>query len=149
MSAILLDTPARDADCYELIPTTTVAKRPPETAVEFDAPVLLLRKGRDVQLYTVDEFPCGFDGRAFAVTKDSTGEVYHVFAARNGQDSTCDCAGFTYTSNDATGGRCRHLDAITHLLSADRLEHPLAGAPVEPWPSPEQLAAEAGVALPF
>lgn len=29
------------------------------------------------------------------------------------------------------------------------LDHPEAGRPAEPWPSPEQLAAEAGVDLPF
>lgn len=131
------------------IPTTTTAKRPPATEIEYDAPVLLIRKGRDVQLYTVLEFPCGFDGRAFTVTKDATGEVYNVFVARNQQDSSCDCAGFTYTSNDPTGGRCRHLDAIRHLMESGRLEDPRHAAPAEPFPSPEQLAAEAGVDLPF
>ena len=133
----------------EVIATTTTAKRPPETQVEYDAPILAIRKGRAEELYTVSEFPTGWDGRAFELVKDRTGETFNVFACHHGQNSTCDCAGFTYTSNEPTGGRCKHLDAVLHLLHTGQLEDPRAGAPVEPWPSPEQLAAEAGVALPF
>ena len=139
----------RPADQCEPVPTTTVAKRTPATAVEYDAPVLLIRKGRRECLYVLAEFPCGFDGRAFSLTHDDTGEVYHVFVARDGQSSTCDCAGFTYTSDSPTGGRCKHLDSVRHLIDTGRLDDPRHQAPVESWPSPEQLAAEAGVSLPF
>jgi hypothetical protein len=136
----------RLADTCDLIPTTTAAKLAPTTAIEFDFPVLLLRKERDVQIYTVDEFPVGgpaWDGRAFRLTKDSTGEHYSCFVARNGQDHLCECRGFE------AHGHCRHVDALKRLIDTGRLDHPEADRPVEPWPSPEQLAAEAGVALPF
>jgi len=142
-------TASRPAASFEAIPTTTTARRPVGTEIEYDAPVLLIRKGRRECLYVVDEFPCGFDGRAFSLRHDASGEEYHVFLARNAQDTTCSCAGFTYTSNDPTGGRCKHTDAVRHLIDAGRLEDPRHAAPVEPWPSPEQAAAEAGVSLPF
>ena len=58
------------------------AKRPSETAVELDGDTLLIRKGRRECLYTLAEFPCGFDGRAFSLTHDASGEVYSVFLAR-------------------------------------------------------------------
>ena len=146
MSTLLATRPA---DHYEPIPTTTTAQRPPETAIEYDAPVLLIRKGRSESVYDLAEFPCGFDGRAFALIPDAGDDLYHVFVARNGQDSTCSCAGFTYTSDQPTGGRCKHLDAVLHLLHEWQLDEVEAGRPVESWPSPEQLASEAGVALPF
>jgi hypothetical protein len=133
----------------EQVPTTTTAKRPPETAIEFDPPTLLIRKHKHEFLYTLVEVLCGFDGRAFTLTRDTDGQVYNVFVARSGQDSTCDCAGFSFTSNDPTGGRCKHLDAISYLIDAGRLDHPEADRPGEPWPSPEQLARAAGIDLPF
>jgi hypothetical protein len=120
-----------------------------ETAIEYDPPTLLIRKHEYEFLYTLAEIPCGFNGRAFALTRDADGQVYSVFVARNGQDSTCDCAGFSVTSGEPTGGRCKHLVAIRHLMDAGRLDHPEAGRPGEPWPSPERLAADAGVDLPF
>jgi len=146
MSTLLATRPA---DHYEPIPTTTTAQRPPETAIEYDAPVLLIRKGRSESVYDLAEFPCGFDGRAFALIPDAGDDLYHVFVARNGQDSTCSCAGFTYTSDQPTGGRCKHLDSIKALVDCGLLDDPRGGAPVEPWPSPEQLAADAGVELPY
>lgn len=136
-------------DTCERVPTTTTAKRPVETAIEYDPPTLLIRKHRHEFLYTLAELPCGFDGRAFTLTRDTDGQVYNVFIARNGQDSTCDCAGFTFTSDDPTGGRCKHVDAIRHLIETGRLDHAEADRPGEPWPSPEQLAADAGGDLPF
>jgi hypothetical protein len=142
-------SPKIPADTREPVPTTTTAKRPPETAIEYDPPTLLIRKHEYEFLYTLAEIPCGFHGRAFMLTRDTDGQVYNVFVARNGQDSTCDCAGFSFTSNDPTGGRCKHLDAIRHLMDAGRLDHCKADRPGEPRPSPAQLAAEAGVDLPF
>jgi hypothetical protein len=101
---------------YAPIPTTTTAKRPVETQIEYDAPVLAIRKGKAEDLYTVRELPvgAGFDGRGFALLKDRTGEHHHTFVARDGSDS-CDCPGGTYT------GRCKHLDALRHLMTAGRL----------------------------
>jgi hypothetical protein len=155
MREILTATPhfsnAPSADTYAGIPTTTTAKRPPDTAIEYDpnGGVLLIRKGKCECLYTLAEFPTGWDGRAFVVTRDADGEEYNVFVARNGQDSTCDCAGHTYTSNDPTGPRCKHIDALRHLIETDQLQDPRHDPRVDPWPSPEQLAAEAGMNLPF
>lgn len=131
------------------VPTTTTTKQPPETAIEYDAPTLLIRKHKHEFRYTMTEIPCGFDGRAFTLSRDTDGQVYCVFVARNGQDSNCDCAGFAITSGDPTGGRCKHLDAVRHLIGAGQLDHPEADQPGEPWPSPQQLAAKAGVDLPF
>jgi hypothetical protein len=74
MREILTATPhvsnAPSADTYAGIPTTTTAKRPPDTAIEYDpnGGVLLIRKGKCECLYTVAEFPTGWDGRAFVVT---------------------------------------------------------------------------------
>jgi hypothetical protein len=136
----------------EAVPTATTAKRPQQTRIEYDAPVLRIVKGAKECLYDVAEFPCGFDGRAFALTHDLTGEVYHVFAARNQQDTTCSCAGFTYTSNDPTGGRCKHTDAILHLLHEGKLDDVEAGRPAEstpdtdPWADDERITlTEAGI----
>jgi hypothetical protein len=125
----------------EVIATTTAAKRPPETTVEYDAPVLAIYKGRVAELYDVAEFPCGFDGRAFRLAKDSDGEVYNVFVCRHGQSSTCDCAGFTYTSDSPTGGKCKHMDAVLHLVRSGQLDDPRGAGPLASWPTPEQLAA--------
>jgi hypothetical protein len=146
--ATSLPAAARPDTC-EPVPATTTAKRSPQTAIEFDPPTLLIRKHEYEFLYTLAEVPCGFDGRAFTLTRDIDGQTYNVLIARNGQDSVCDCAGFSVTSNDPTGRRCKHLDAIHHLMDAGRLDHPEAGRPGEPQPSPAQLAAEAGVDLPF
>lgn len=101
---------------YAEIPTTTTAKRPPETSIEYDAPILAIRKGKAEDLYTVRELPvgAGFDGRGFALLKDRTGEHHNTFLADTGQDS-CDCPGGTYT------GRCKHLDALRHLIDSGRL----------------------------
>ena len=54
---------------YVAIPTSTQAKRKPETVVEFDYPVLAIRKGRAEELYDVGEIPCGFATR----TRDDRG----------------------------------------------------------------------------
>ena len=131
---------------YQPAPTTSSAKRPPETQVEYDDPVLAIRKGRSEDLYVVDEFSVGWDGRGFRLTKDNGGpehEGYDVFICRWGQNDLCDCLGFSQHS------RCKHVDALRHLIESGQLDDPRAGAPVEPFPSPEQLAAQAGMNLPF
>lgn len=137
------------ADTREPVPPPAAGTRSPEAEIEFDPPRLLIRKHRHEFLYTLAEVPCGSDGRAFALTRDTDGQVYNVFIARNNQDSECDCAGFTVTSNDPTGGRCKHLETLRHLLETGRLDHPEADRPADPWPTPEQPVAEAGVDLPF
>jgi hypothetical protein len=144
MSTVLATRPTATT-FYVAIPTTTQAKRKPETVIEYDAPVLAIRKGRAEELYDVAEIPCGygFDGRGFQLRKDRTEETYGTFISRNGQDHICDCRGFE------AHNRCKHHDAIQHLIESGKLDHPEAGRPVEPWPSPEQLAADAGVELPY
>jgi len=168
---------ARPADRYVRIETTSTAKKAPTTEIEWDPRgVLLIRKGKCEKLYDVYEFPCGMDGRAFELAKDGAEDSYFVFLARNGQDSTCDCAGFTYTSNDPTGGRCCHLDAIKALIDAGHLTDPRHDTRPDAWPpndpialtaldaemdrreveynrnrdrTPDELATEAGMNLPF
>src|SRR5262245_41180234 len=135
-----LQSPSAGPVC---IPTTTQAVKPTETLVEFDHPLLLIRKGRSEELYDVREFPTGWDGRAFQLVKDSDKSVYDVFVARNGQDDKCDCTGALQH------GRCKHCDALRALIQAGRLEDPRAGSPQAPFPTPQQLADEAGVDLPF
>src|SRR5688572_28082541 len=112
--------------CYATIPTTTNAKRTPQTAIEYDAPVMAIRKGRAEELYDVREFPCGMDGRAFELVKDRTADVYCVFVSRNGQDDHCDCIGHLQH------GVCKHTDSLRHLIETGKLEHPMAGSPPVP-----------------
>jgi hypothetical protein len=128
---------------YAHVPTSTQAKRPPRTEVEYDVPVLAIRKGHSEDLYDVAEFPTGWDGRAFQLVKDSDRSVYDVFVSRNGQDDRCDCTGHLQH------GRCKHVDSLQALIEAGLLVHPCDEAPAEPWPTPEQLAEAAGVPLPF
>jgi len=93
-----------------VIVTTTEAVKKPETSIEYDGPVLVIRKGRVVELYTFVEFPAGLEGRAFRLVKDRTVEEYNVFVGRNGQDHICDCIG------QLQHGRCKHVDAMKHLI---------------------------------
>src|SRR5687767_3263403 len=111
-----------------LIPTTTMAARKPETLVEYDAPYLLLKKGRVEEIYVVRELPVGngFDGRGFTLVKDRTGDEYSTFISRNGQDDHCDCTGHLQH------GVCKHTDALRHLIETGGLEHPALVRP-ETW----------------
>lgn len=101
---------------YETIPTTTFAQRPPTTQVEYDAPVLAIRKARAEELYAVTEFPTDWPGRAFQLVKDRTGESYSVFVVDDGQNHQCDCRGFAATA------RCKHIDALRHLIEDGQLD---------------------------
>lgn len=123
------------------IPTTSRASKPEPTQIEFRPPVLTIRKGTDVGDYSVSEFPTRWDGRAFRLAKGET--VYNVFLARNSQDNLCDCIGFE------SRGCCKHVDSLRHLLLQGLVDDPQEGFPNCPHPSPEQLAASAGVDLPF
>jgi len=139
----ILSAPLPSARCpilFETIPSSSVARKPSGTEIAFsDASyVLWIRKGGHATRYAVLEFPVGgpgWDGRAFNLIKDD-GSDYQVFLARNGHDCRCDCIGAERF------GHCRHMDAMRHLLREGRLEDPRGGFPVEPWPSPEQVAAE-------
>ncbi len=110
------------------------------------------RAWRTRDVYAVEEIPTGIDGRAFRLHRHpdaiadegpDADRCYGVLVHRNGQDHLCDCKGFART------GRCKHIEALRGLIDDGHLEHPMAGAPVPDWPSPEQLAADAEMDLPF
>ena len=126
------------------IRTASVARREPITEIEFEYPVLTIFKNGKVEDYTVAEFipGAGWEGQAFKLTK-SNGEHYNVFVCRRGQNHLCDCKGFEACGN------CKHHDSIRHLLWEGELDDPRGKAPFDNHPSPQQLADEAGVELPF
>jgi hypothetical protein len=124
------------------VATTTRASNPPATTYEFARPVLTIRKGRQADDYAVREFACGMDGRAFRLSKD-TGEHYSCMIARNGQDHLCECRGFEAT------GHCKHLDVMLDLVHSGEYDEADTDRPCDVWPSPQQLADEAGEELPF
>lgn len=111
----LSDADPSVSSTYTEIETTTEAKRKPKTLIEFDCPVLVIRKGRIEELYDVAEFPTGWQGRAFTLIKNNGVESCNVFVAQNGQDHLCDCRSFE------AHGRCKHHDAIQHLLTTGQL----------------------------
>jgi hypothetical protein len=89
-------------------------------AAEGSGGLLVVKQKRVYTTYAVSEFPTGWDGRAFALTKltegsDPTEERYFCFLARNGQDRRCDCKGFSYA------GHCKHLSALATLIDAGQL----------------------------
>lgn len=68
---------------------------------------LVIDLGRTVTAYLVTEFPTGFPGRGFHLSKltegsDAECDSYDVFCGQNGQDRSCDCKGFTRWNH------CRH-----------------------------------------
>lgn len=79
--------------------------------------VLTILTRRAATTYHVAELGCGWEGRAFRLTKadDSPGtdpeeREYSCFLGSNRQDRTCPCKGFT------RWGHCRHLDAVEALV---------------------------------
>lgn len=77
---------------------------------------LTIETGRTGCLYRVAEFPPGWDGRGFTLTKitpgtDSESDSYSCFVARNGQDKSCECRGFL------AHGHCKHLDSLAALIA--------------------------------
>ncbi len=72
-----------------------------------------LSVGKQSGAYLVTEIRTDLGGRAFAVEKISTGEVYHARVAPDVR--TCDCPGGTYK------GRCKHSDGLAALIEAGRL----------------------------
>lgn len=126
------------------IRTASVARKEPITYIEFQYPVLTITKGAKVEDYTISEFQpgAGWEGQAFRLDKPN-GEHYNVFVCRRGQNHLCDCKGFE------SCGNCKHHDAVRHLLWEGELDDPRGHAPLDSFPSPQQLADEAGVELPF
>lgn len=120
--------------CLATIPTTTSAKRQPTTRIEFDRGVLLIAKGRAIDLYTVEEFATTWDGRAFYLTKDGDPDRRAVFIADGfgSEHSRCECAGFLHT------GRCKHVDALTALERGGELP-PAFDVETNPEPLPREF----------
>lgn len=107
---------------------------------------------RDVSTYAVEEVWIGMEGRSFllhrseadieADRKAGIGDPdtrYGVFVARNGQDDLCECRGF------AAHCRCKHVSIVRHLVEAGHIDRPGSDAPVEQFPSPEQVRDDAAV----
>ena len=104
-------------------------------------------KKQDV--YELEEIPAG-EGRAFhlhrsaeAIAKDAIrslrdgstpDESYGVFLDDNGQDHLCECRGH------ASHGRCKHVDAIRHLISEGKLDDPRHDPRPEPTPDIDAMA---------
>ena len=124
------------------IHTNSTAKVIPQTEIEFQYPVLTIYKDGKAEDYAVSEFPTSWDGRAFRLDKPD-GDFYHVFVCRRGQNHLCECRGFEST------GHCKHHDAVRHLVHNGDLDDPRGGFVGDDFPSPQQLADEAGVELPF
>jgi hypothetical protein len=77
---------------------------------------LTIKNRRVYVTYTVTEFPSGWDGRGFYLSKQTTGsdpteEAYSCFIARNGEDKQCECKGFAHT------GGCKHLATLAALIA--------------------------------
>lgn len=110
-----------------------------------------LQSWRNEDVYRVEEVPTplgrGFmlhrSEQAIAAEGPDADTFYGVLIAANGQDHTCTCRGFQAHSY------CKHHDAIRGLLEGGHIDEPNADRKPEPWPSPEQLAAEAGCELPY
>jgi hypothetical protein len=120
---------------FSLLPTRTYARRAAryEPACKNGGRLTLVRqKGPKAKLaetrYLVNEFPCDFSGRAFAVAKVGSSERYDVFLGTDGS-SSCSCAGTSYESASKANGRaweagetlyptkgCVHTDCLAALL---------------------------------
>ena len=107
----------------EILPATKTSKNwgitfiKPEGIEAVCGKLVIESRGTHVE-YRLTEFSCGWDGRAFYLTKltegtDSESESYDCFVARNGQDKRCDCKGFIY----GKGRPCKHLESIAALLA--------------------------------
>lgn len=126
-----------------LIRTNSNARTAPQTEIEFNYPVLTVTKNGKAEDYAVSEFPTRWDGRAFRLDKSDNVTHYNVFVCRRGQNTCCDCLGFESSHT------CKHVDAIRHLVHNGDLDDPRGGFVGDDFPSPQQLADEAGVELPF
>jgi hypothetical protein len=82
--------------------------------------LLTVGTAKAITTYGVTEMETAWEGRAFKLDvirggTDPESEFYHVFAANNPQDRSCDCKGFTYK------GHCKHVAAVEALLNSNQL----------------------------
>jgi len=72
------------------------------------AGLLEIETERAGTVYRVEEFPTGWEGRGFRLTKVTGGEeAYFVFCSQHGAEGdSCDCKGMTYAGN------CKHTDSV-------------------------------------
>jgi hypothetical protein len=126
-------------------PAVNKIPAPGAPEITYDYPDVTHRDWHGDNRFKVVEVPCPLDGRGFVVTPEGfrTQQVFDVFVSQRAPDHFCTCQ---VCDNYGT---CCHLESILHLIDTGELQHPMASAPHEPHPSPEQLAAEAGVELPF
>ena len=105
---------------------------------------LIFTVSRKLLLCEATEFTCGFAGRSFQLKNLADRKQWCCQIARNGQDHICECTRFKRV------GSCRHIKALIALIESgvvDGLYEP--DRPESVFPSPQQLADEAGVELPF
>jgi hypothetical protein len=98
---------------YELLaPTPSGLHRSLEFTPDEQRPgsgLLVIYCGNQENRYSVREFGCDWDGRAFRLLKCGRTEHYSVFLGREGHAHLCDCKGFTAHDH------CKHLDALLVL----------------------------------
>ena len=95
-------------------------------------------------VFEATEFTDGFEGRSFRLKNLTDRSGWSCQIARNGQDHICECRGFKTTE------RCQHVKSLIALLDSGILDSQYdPDRPESPFPSPQQLADEAGVELPF
>jgi hypothetical protein len=63
--------------------------------------------------YSVLPIRSDVGGRAFEITRQDTGDTYHVLL--HSPESSCECKGFL------RHGHCKHVDALQTLVSRGRL----------------------------
>ena len=100
--------------------------------------------GREVLVFETTEFSCGFEGRSFWPENISECSGFCCNVARDGQNHSCEGGRFKNTR------RCRQISAMLSLLASGVLDGQFdPDRPESPFPSPQQLADEAGMELPF
>ena len=111
-----------------------------------DLPTLAINDGRDLSTYTLAEIPAPC-GRGFTLLAHEPkkprdfydGKSYSVLVSENPTESTCDC------TDHQRYGYCKHVASLTQLCEDGTIPHPLAGAPVQPHPTPEQVAHDGSI----
>jgi hypothetical protein len=83
------------------------------------AGVVCISIGNKPQDYFVNEVEGVSFGRGFLVEKIGHEESYHVNI--DGNNRTCECAGFLGNGRSNNGGRCKHADGLAALIAAGKL----------------------------